>query len=268
MYSASGLPAGASFDPETRQFSWTPDYTQAGEYTVTFTASDGTRSYSLSGTKTVTIMVRDVTVAEQLSGLKAAVAGLGVNGGVKNALTVKLDQAANLLNRGKTADAVSLLSADFIGQVNSLRSEGKLTQAEADALITAANETIQNITSQPTGSDLGVGRVAWIVAPCLVRQHRWTHGRRVRRLRVQESRGLAGRDPEVGQDLPRRRLVALLVDPLDQEVDRDLCDLVPTGIDARHRRDREARLVDVVESDHRHVVRDANSCLSQRAERS
>jgi hypothetical protein len=146
-YSASGLPAGASFDPATREFSWTPDYTQAGEYTVTFTASDGTKSYSLSGSKDVTITVRDVTVAEQLSGLQAAVAGLGVNGGIKNALTVKLNQAASLLSQGKTADAVSLLSADFIGQVNSLLGEGKLTQAQADALVTAAQETIQNITS-------------------------------------------------------------------------------------------------------------------------
>lgn len=146
-YSASGLPAGASFDPATRTFSWTPDYTQAGEYTVTFTASDGTKSYNLSASKEVTITVRDVTVAEQLSGLTAAVAGLGVNGGLKNALTVKLDQAAKLLGQGKTAQAVSLLSADFIGQVTSLLSEGKLTQAEADALITAAQETIQNINS-------------------------------------------------------------------------------------------------------------------------
>jgi len=146
-YSASGLPAGASFDPVTRTFSWTPDYTQAGEYTVTFTASDGDKWYSLSASQDVTITVRDVTVAEQLSGLKDAVAALGVNGGIKNALTVKLDQAAKLLQQGKTAEAVSLLSADFIGQVTSLLGEGKLTQAEADALITAAQETIQNINS-------------------------------------------------------------------------------------------------------------------------
>ena len=85
--------------------------------------------------------------AKQAADLKAAVAGLGVNGGVKTALTVKLNQAASLLGQGKTAEAVSLLSADFIGQVNSLLSEGKLTQAEADALTTAAQETIQNINS-------------------------------------------------------------------------------------------------------------------------
>jgi hypothetical protein len=146
-YSASNLPAGATFDPATRQFSWTPDYTQAGAYTVTFTASDGTRSYSLSGTKQVTITVRDVTVAEQVSGLKAAVAGLSVNGGLKNALTVKLDQAAKLLDKGKTAEAVNLLSADFIGQVQSLLGEGKLTAAQAAALTLAAQEAIQNINS-------------------------------------------------------------------------------------------------------------------------
>ena len=146
-YTASDLPPGASFDPATRQFSWTPDYTQAGEYTVAFTASDGTRSYSLSGTKDVTITVRDVTVAEQISGLKAAVAGLSVNAGLKNALTVKLDQAAKLLANGHSADAVSLLSVDFIGQVESLLNEGRLTAAQADALITAAQETVQNITS-------------------------------------------------------------------------------------------------------------------------
>ena len=146
-YTASDLPAGATFDPATKQFTWTPDYTQAGEYTVTFKASDGERTYSLSSTKSVTITVRDVTVTEQISGLKTAVAGLGVNGGVKVALTVKLSQAAKLLTDGQTADALSLLSADFIGQVNSLLNEGKLTGAEADALILAAEETILNITS-------------------------------------------------------------------------------------------------------------------------
>jgi hypothetical protein len=146
-YTAADLPEGATFDPATRQFSWTPDYTQAGEYTVTFTASDGTRSYSLSGTKEVTITVRDVTVAEQISGLKAAVAGLSVNGGVKNALTAKLDQASKLLEKGKTADAVGVLSTDFIGQVQSLLSEGKLTAEQAAALILAAQEAIQNIDS-------------------------------------------------------------------------------------------------------------------------
>ena len=146
-YSASGLPAGATFDPATRQFSWTPGYTQAGEYTVTFTVTDGDRPYSLSATKAVTVTVRDVTVDEQLSGLKASVTGLAVPGGVKNALTVKLDQAMKQLARGNTAAAAEVLSTAFIEQVGSLLQEGKLTAEQAGALITGAEETILNLTS-------------------------------------------------------------------------------------------------------------------------
>ena len=55
-YSASGLPNGAAFDPATRTFSWTPDYTQSGVYPVTFTVSDGT----LTDSETVQITVANV----------------------------------------------------------------------------------------------------------------------------------------------------------------------------------------------------------------
>jgi len=54
-YSASGLPSGASFSAGT--FSWTPSFTQAGTYSVTFVASDG----SLSDTEQVTITVGNVS---------------------------------------------------------------------------------------------------------------------------------------------------------------------------------------------------------------
>ena len=40
-YSAIGLPVGATFDTNSRTFSWTPSYNQAGSHQVTFKASDG-----------------------------------------------------------------------------------------------------------------------------------------------------------------------------------------------------------------------------------
>jgi hypothetical protein len=40
VISASNLPGNASFDPQTHVFSFKPDFTQAGTYTVNFTASD------------------------------------------------------------------------------------------------------------------------------------------------------------------------------------------------------------------------------------
>ena len=53
-YSASTLPSGASFNPDTRTFSWTPLYSQAGVYSnVRFEVSDG----SLTDYEEITITV-------------------------------------------------------------------------------------------------------------------------------------------------------------------------------------------------------------------
>src|SRR5262249_314026 len=56
-YSASGLPAGAVFDPATRTFSWTPTEAQGpGSYDVTFDVSDG----GLAASEAVRITVIEV----------------------------------------------------------------------------------------------------------------------------------------------------------------------------------------------------------------
>ena len=59
-YSASGLPAGATFSTSTRNFSWTPTSTQSGVYSnIVFQASDG----ALTGSETITITVNDAALA-------------------------------------------------------------------------------------------------------------------------------------------------------------------------------------------------------------
>ncbi|MFO7578513.1 MAG: putative Ig domain-containing protein [Pelovirga sp.] len=63
-YSASGLPPGATFDPAGQRFSWTPDFDQAGTFTVVFSVSDGTFSTS----ETVTITVHNANRPPQISG--------------------------------------------------------------------------------------------------------------------------------------------------------------------------------------------------------
>ena len=141
-YSTAPLPAGASFNPETREFTWTPDYTQAGVYPIVFYASDGEHVVSAE----IGITVNDVLATDQITSLKEAVAGMDINGrGVKNALTVKLDQALKQLSKDKPAQAVQALNA-FINQVNALTGK-KLTEEQATELINAAEEIILNITS-------------------------------------------------------------------------------------------------------------------------
>ena len=62
-YSTANLPAGASFDPQTCTFTWTPTYEQAGNYPdVEFTVSDDGSPMMLD-TELITITVGDVNRA-------------------------------------------------------------------------------------------------------------------------------------------------------------------------------------------------------------
>ena len=65
-YSSSNLPQGASFNPSTRAFSWTPNFTQAGTYpNLKFTVSDGPESVS----EAISINVNNVNRAPTLSSI-------------------------------------------------------------------------------------------------------------------------------------------------------------------------------------------------------
>ena len=59
-FSANNLPFGATFDPGTQTFNWTPNAAQGGPkpYTVSFTVTDG----QFSNTKSVSITVNDTLV--------------------------------------------------------------------------------------------------------------------------------------------------------------------------------------------------------------
>lgn len=62
-YSAANLPTGATFDPQTATFSWTPSYNQHGTYeNIEFTATDDGNPIELD-TELITITVGDVNGA-------------------------------------------------------------------------------------------------------------------------------------------------------------------------------------------------------------
>jgi hypothetical protein len=61
----------------------------------------------------------------------------------------KLDSASTKLEQGKTEDGIKNLT-DFSDKVSTLAGQGKLDQAEADALVVDANEAIACIMALPT----------------------------------------------------------------------------------------------------------------------
>ncbi|MFO7899372.1 MAG: Ig-like domain-containing protein, partial [Planctomycetota bacterium] len=60
----SALPAGATFDTDTGEFDWLPDYEQAGEYPITFTVSDPA---GLDDTLDVTVRIGNVNRPPELA---------------------------------------------------------------------------------------------------------------------------------------------------------------------------------------------------------
>ncbi len=57
-YTVSDLPGGASFEPTSGVFDWTPSFSQAGAYRVTFTATDDGDGTGLPLTTTRTVLLR------------------------------------------------------------------------------------------------------------------------------------------------------------------------------------------------------------------
>src|SRR5207247_2478311 len=64
-FSSNLLPPGASLDPMSGLFEWTPEYTQHGLFNVPFTVSDG----EVATTQTARIAVLNVNAAPIFSGL-------------------------------------------------------------------------------------------------------------------------------------------------------------------------------------------------------
>ncbi|PSF27638.1 hypothetical protein C7H19_24930, partial [Aphanothece hegewaldii CCALA 016] len=66
-YTVSNLPFGASFDPDTAIFSWTPDFASAGTYNITFSATDnGNGLAPKTSTITVPLIVRDLNRSPEI----------------------------------------------------------------------------------------------------------------------------------------------------------------------------------------------------------
>src|SRR5205823_5107613 len=106
-YSASGLPAGATFDAATRTFSWTPGFDQAGPYAVTVTVTDGTAPVS----ETIAIKIGNTNRTPVLAaiGNKSGTEGTLLTFTVPDAVPVfdALTYSASGLPAGATFDAAT-----------------------------------------------------------------------------------------------------------------------------------------------------------------
>jgi hypothetical protein len=111
-YSTGPLPMGASFDGSTRSFSWTPDNTQAGNYTVAFYATD---SGGLVGQLEVVISVGETsTPLEMANQIIQTVIGLNLRKSVENSYMANLKKVPKFIQDGKIFQAIIQLDVFIV----------------------------------------------------------------------------------------------------------------------------------------------------------
>ncbi|HEX5087942.1 MAG TPA: hypothetical protein VFV89_09040 [Nocardioides sp.] len=83
-------------------------------------------------------------MADKFQALTSSVAATSLNGGNKNALTVKLSQAEKLVTKGANDEAVEVLDG-YIAQVQSFNGSGNLTDEQAAGLLANAERIRSNL---------------------------------------------------------------------------------------------------------------------------
>ena len=131
-YSASNLPAGASFNASTRQFSWTPTSAQAGSYpNVLFSVSDGKGG---ADSEDITITV---SAASSIGGGSSGGGG-GLSGGTSSAQTAvssMLSSGSNLSSATSTNPVVKMTRDQILAAIKRIMALIAQLQAQLNALL-------------------------------------------------------------------------------------------------------------------------------------
>jgi hypothetical protein len=139
--SATGIPNGATFDPTTGVFSWTPGSPSAGVYTPTFIATDNGTPVATSSIDVVITVGSNPTPIEQAQTLINNVVAANLPTNVTNSYLANLNKVGPFIQQGKTGQAINQLNA-FIQKVNQDYVHGTITLAEKNLFISEAQTLI------------------------------------------------------------------------------------------------------------------------------
>lgn len=136
-YWADGLPDGATLDPDTGLFRWTP--TEEGTYTVDFYATDD-GSPAAEDVETATIVVADVPTAPELAAeIQDTVTTLGLSRSVRNSYDAHAKKIPTFLAAGQLEAATAQVEA-LAHKLRQDLEKGDVTEAQAEELLELCSE--------------------------------------------------------------------------------------------------------------------------------
>lgn len=144
--STHDAPEGSAFDPETMEFTWTPNFTQAGSYKLGFEVSDG----SLTEKIAVSITVNNVTSKELITELKNYITSLKLHKNLEKSLLKNLTLAEKDLSKGKYDHAIIQMKG-FIIKVQCINSVNSNFEGILKQLNQMMNDIIKKYGGKYTG---------------------------------------------------------------------------------------------------------------------
>ena len=145
-YSCSNLPAGATFDPTTHTFTWPINYGQAGNYTVTFCATDNCPDGSLSDYTSAFISVAQPSPSELINSIVAYVLSLKLDKNVENSYIANLKKVDGFIIKGQLTPAINQLKATIQKVDQDLKKGGLIEPEPAAQLKLRINELLNMLT--------------------------------------------------------------------------------------------------------------------------
>jgi len=145
VLSSDSLPDGAVFTAAIGVFSWVPRYDQAGEYVVTFHATDNGEP-SEADHLDVTITINDIPPTDLNDVIiETFTNNLDLPKEVIKSYMANLKKVNVFIEKGKITPASNQLNS-FINKVNKDMAKGILNQADGQMLIDMANEVLNKLS--------------------------------------------------------------------------------------------------------------------------
>lgn len=141
---ATNMPSGAVFNGTT--FNWTPTLSQAGVYTISFTATDTGAPVESAFIEVVITVGDSPTPTEQAVALVNTVVALPLTQSTENSYLANLQKVEQFILDGKIQAALNQLNA-FVTKVQTDYQHGVITLQVRDNLVQFAQKLIEDITN-------------------------------------------------------------------------------------------------------------------------